>query len=305
MLRTDTITQNLQINNSIFWDTLSAVHPLFALENARADINLNHSLIPNPVCDSSLVEEVYFYRDTVIANLSCDDSMLLDLNPLFKDAPAGDLTLLACSPAVDAGENAFFPTSSGVDLAGQDRIIHDRIDLGAYELPADASVFDIEVETVPATGELAADGSIELLSVSGGNPDYHFSWNNGDTLSRIRQLLPGVYTLTITDQLGCSEVFAFEVDFTIAVLDPIVDWGARFFPNPVRAQGHGSLRFRQTGPERIRLLSPEKRVIWVQNWSGKGGPLELNIPAPEHPGLYLLEITLPNGEHGYLKWVVQ
>jgi uncharacterized protein (DUF2141 family) len=45
-------------------------------------------------------------------------------------------------------------------------------------------------------------GEIDL-SVSGGSPDYTFSWSNGATTEDIADLAAGVYTVVVTDLSGC------------------------------------------------------------------------------------------------------
>lgn len=54
--------------------------------------------------------------------------------PLFTDAASGDYTLCDSSQAVDAGDNTYVTEPS--DLAGNTRIVHDIVDLGAYEFDA-------------------------------------------------------------------------------------------------------------------------------------------------------------------------
>ncbi len=51
--------------------------------------------------------------------------------PLFVDAENGNFLLLAGSPCINAGRNAY--TSVGVDLNGNPRISDELVDLGAYE----------------------------------------------------------------------------------------------------------------------------------------------------------------------------
>ncbi|MBK7946458.1 MAG: SprB repeat-containing protein [Flavobacteriales bacterium] len=41
-----------------------------------------------------------------------------------------------------------------------------------------------------------------IATASGGTPPYNYSWNDGSTESERYGLLPGTYTLTVTDQLG-------------------------------------------------------------------------------------------------------
>ncbi|MCA1761381.1 MAG: gliding motility-associated C-terminal domain-containing protein [Flavobacteriales bacterium] len=82
----------------------------------------------------------------------------------------------------------------------------------------------IEIETVvpiEVTAELSdvscngdTDGSISV-TVSGGLPDYTYSWIGPDGFTSdsdaIEDLIPGEYTLSITDEAGCSLVEVFEV----------------------------------------------------------------------------------------------
>lgn len=53
-------------------------------------------------------------------------------SPLFVDSLAGDFRLRACSPAVNAGNNAFIDSIS-TDLAGTARILFGKVDMGAFE----------------------------------------------------------------------------------------------------------------------------------------------------------------------------
>ncbi len=40
--------------------------------------------------------------------------------------------------------------------------------------------------------------------ITGGSPTYNYLWNNGQTTAEITGLLPGSYTVTVTDQNGCT-----------------------------------------------------------------------------------------------------
>ena len=71
-------------------------------------------------------------------------------DPLFVAAAAGNYHLQAASPCIEAGDNSAAPGAT--DLAGKPRIVFRRVDLGAYEFPA-------QTWYVATNGSDAADGT--------------------------------------------------------------------------------------------------------------------------------------------------
>ena len=62
------------------------------------------------------------------------------------------------------------------------------------------------------------DGSLSIVQVEGGTPDYAYTWSvNPVSASAITSLMPGTYSLTVTDANGCS----FAQAFTISEPDPV------------------------------------------------------------------------------------
>jgi hypothetical protein len=60
---------------------------------------------------------------------------ILTVDPLFNNALAGDLSLQALSPAINAGDpNTSTSVAGTLDFAGNPRILGGRIDIGAYEM---------------------------------------------------------------------------------------------------------------------------------------------------------------------------
>lgn len=62
------------------------------------------------------------------------------------------------------------------------------------------------VQVTPDCNE--ANGSIDL-SVSNGSAPYTFVWSNGDTAEDLQQVASGLYSVTVTDNSGCSAKAAF------------------------------------------------------------------------------------------------
>ncbi len=75
----------------------------------------------------------------------------------------------------------------------------------------------VVVENVTCFGQ--NDGSISLnngaTTVTGGTPSYNFSWTGPDNAvyntQNISNLAPGVYVLTVTDQIGCSATYTANI----------------------------------------------------------------------------------------------
>lgn len=64
---------------------------------------------------------------------------------------------------------------------------------------------------VPPSCFASANGSIYVM-VSGGNPAYHYHWSlGGDTTAMVQNLNGGSYTITVTDQNGCTLIQSIPV----------------------------------------------------------------------------------------------
>lgn len=82
---------------------------------------------------------------------------------------------------------------------------------------------------VPAGCASSARSGI-YLSVSGGTAPYTYSWSNGANTQDLTGVVPGTYTVTVTDALGCSEsrqeTTLVDSSYTVrAVVDSIVGAG--------------------------------------------------------------------------------
>lgn len=140
-----------------------------------------------------------------------------------------------------------------------------------------------------ATGPNTANGSIDLLP-GGGTGTLSLQWSTGAITASISDLLPGLYTVTITDDNGCTRVETHEIKWVVSSHEP---WASavKVFPVPARSGVHW------TGIEvlRVRLLSGNGAVL-RETTAADYLPLD-GIPA----GCYTLELT---GEQGVLQRAV-
>ncbi|BAU63449.1 hypothetical protein STA3757_08130 [Stanieria sp. NIES-3757] len=114
-------------SNSIFWKNQGKIDPalsnsIFWSNQSPIDSDLIVNQDANTIVSYSLVEDGY----SGIGNIDSD--------PLFIDGKAGNFRLQANSPGIDRGNNEF--VTSKIDLDGNQRIINQTVDLGAYEYNA-------------------------------------------------------------------------------------------------------------------------------------------------------------------------
>src|SRR5690606_34996352 len=79
----------------------------------------------------------------------------LSAPPQFVDAASGDFRLSAASPAVNAGDDAFYDEGD-LDLAGNSRLSGASVDIGAYEFVAGGLGFSDALLALRIAGGLVA-----------------------------------------------------------------------------------------------------------------------------------------------------
>ncbi len=214
---------NLRLENSVLWSKKEA--PLnFLLQNtnrpALEGISFNHCLFSAAACKTG--------SDTS----ACGRGNIYGVYPRFQDTlSASSLQLAPGSVAINAGR--WLVDLPFVDILGKKRVQDCKPDLGAYESPATRPQDSLRVQsTVRGTGSGAATGNISIQTIIGGTAPYQLRWENGDTTRQRRNLRTGTYQLSITDKLGCVQLFSFSVPLSTATQSP-QRAPLRLFPNPL------------------------------------------------------------------------
>ncbi len=123
----------------------------------------------------------------------------------------------------------------------------------------------------------AATGSIDI-NITGGTPNYSFSWSNGSTAEDLTAITAGDYTITVTDQNGC------QIQSTITINEPVA-------PLEVSTVGRDALCFgASTGSIETNVTGGT--APYTYSWSnGSTNEDLINIPA----GVYTITVTDANG----------
>ncbi len=75
------------------------------------------------------------------------------------------------------------------------------------------------------------NGNISL-TVNGGTKPYQFNWSNNESTQDLKDLIPGTYTVTVTDGNGCTNIQTYEVQNKVGVNNPKNDSKITISPNP-------------------------------------------------------------------------
>lgn len=177
------------------------------------------------------------------------------------------------------------------------------------------TVLDLSVLPAILINDLAiiADDGLNngaiLVEIVGGNPPFTFEWSNGQTTESIFGIMQGDYSLTVTDALGCTEVFDFEV--------PMIS-GTGPLPQDVVVTIHPSIVGRG---QTVFISNKESRVLHLTSihwWTPSGVRTETHLPRTMEPGdvtsmpvpdlaagLYFLQLILADGRTMLTKIIVE
>lgn len=147
-------------------------------------------------------------------------------------------------------------------------------------------------EVWDASAPAIADGQIWLGTLEGGAPPYTLLWNNGSTSDTLSGLLPGVYSLTITDALECPAVFEWEVGFLDGTKDIDEKMSMSYWPNP--AESTLWIRFDLNRPEamQLRISDLSGKLLWEREEFCPSGSHLWKMPLDEFPpGIYFAKLN--------------
>lgn len=157
---------NPYLKNCILWGNTSTFGQT---ASGQGGLTLEYSLIQEANCP---------------AGATCGTGMVYAKNPLFLNVAANDFHLLACSPAVDAGNLTDAP---GFDFDNMVRPHNAKIDMGAFEYQGPVCVPSFNI-----SGRI-----IWKQDNSSGVKDVNVALTGGQTASA-NSSANGVYNLTVT-----------------------------------------------------------------------------------------------------------
>lgn len=270
------------------YDSLIGV--LFDGEHSMSYINNLMPDIPNQVLVPEVLEAYENEPDHPI-RLALEDNDLVDWAPqapmkLFYCIGDDQVSYLNSIHAYDQFVVNGAPFIEEYDIGNYDHSdCASFAMLGGYYYFGDHYVpyFDVEVEfdvqdVMEGTGD---SGSITVTIVD--DPGYNLEWSTGDTGETIDNLPPGDYTLTVSNDEGCSETYEIEIGFIVGVENEQTE-ELKIYPNPAEdILSISGINSRQS----LSIFNLQADLIWQSTSSGQSIELDVsNWP----PGTYLLRI---------------
>ncbi len=164
---------------------------------------------------------------------------------------------------------------------------------------------EIIENTTPATGEMNADGIIEITP-TGGSPSYQYLWSNGDTTATIQNLLPGFYTVTVTDINDCFEILEIEVDFLTTTKNIENNYSFRLIPTIIEQGNTSHLEFElnKNTVFEIEIFNELGQFIFYKKIEMGRGKNTFELPPINGQGLFFIKIKNTHGNSQIAKWVI-
>jgi hypothetical protein len=196
----------------------------------------------------------------------------------------------AWSPAGGAGA-----TATGLGAGTYTVTVSDQmgcITTATVTIGNDCSTYGVAATTVDASCGTCADGSATATTTNGSGP-FTYLWSNGDTAMTADSLLPGAYTVTITDASGCNSTATVTVTFTTGIYTIGASGSAGIFPNPSEGNFTLSITLAAATDVEIEVVNAlGQRVYSESQLNYAGGKLPLFIDAP---GIYTVKISTSEG----------
>jgi uncharacterized repeat protein (TIGR01451 family) len=164
--------------------------------------------------------------------------------------------------------------------------------INSFTLVAPAAL-DVTLSATPASNN-ASDGTASVTA-SGGTGQYVYLWNTGATTANIGNLEAGEYTVTATDNNGCTQIGTVFVDELVATGEPFLSANIKVWPNP--AHDKLTIELKQALPELLSMdiLAADGRVLQRFQASQLQPVMQLELGKDTPSGLLLIVFHARNG----------
>lgn len=141
----------------------------------------------------------------------------------------------------------------------------------------------------------ADDNGTASAVPTGGTPPYNFLWNTGATTQTITGLTPGTYTVSVTDNNGCTATGSAIVDLFSSTGDLVSLTQFDVFPNPTPGQFTVQLGFQQATEAQVTIFNAVGQQVWTRTTSRSSETLDIDL-SRWSAGVYSVAVTTATGQ---------
>ncbi|MGB1242992.1 MAG: T9SS type A sorting domain-containing protein [Chitinophagales bacterium] len=225
----------------------------------------------NKVCESEVIEVVFEVESVLDIEVESVEPDCINGN--------GSLTVVASGGSGDylySWSNGVIGTEN-LHLEGGDYVVI-VTDSEGCTLAESFSLSPLNTPIVElGGGQILEEGQTIVLNA--GNAEATFLWSTGETTQMINVFSTGIYTVTVTNQEGCSAsdsiLIQEEVEVEIGDIEGLEVWN--LYPNPFHNQLTLNLDLNKNTNLEIQVLDVSGREILRQNHSLQNGNHQLHF----------------------------
>ncbi len=229
----------------------------------------------------------------------------IDLHLLVQDTFYVDINQTICNgDTLDFGGNLVFEEGEYSSVVETQPGCFEETTLHLEVLPA------IIINDLAIIGDNGSNSGAILVEIVGGTTPFSYLWSSGQMTESLFNIMHGAYQLTVTDMLGCKQIFSFVVPMIIAS-NEISEVSTALLIHPTITTSGSSIQLVNPSTTSINISSME----W---WSAQGQyiaiPLRTEIAPGAHTfvevpelmsqGIYFLRFSLTDGKHVWKKVVI-
>ncbi len=168
----------------------------------------------------------------------------------------------------------------------------------------------IFVNDLSIMGDNGSGNGAILVEIIGGTSPLTYLWSSGQTTESLFNIMHGIYQLTVTDGLGCTQEFEFEVPMISGSVDlSAIDSRLKIWPTLISS--NDKVQLYNSGTTNLQLRSMD----WIATSGRKlSSPIDLPLEAGQTisaplpgqltEGIYFLKIKLADGASIWSKILV-
>lgn len=152
--------------------------------------------------------------------------------------------------------------------------------------------------TFNSTNPVQGNDGIITANPSGGASPYTYNWSNGGTTQTISSLTAGTYTVTVTDNGGCSKVASVTITGTGVGVPQVQDVATfQLFPNPATQAARLAMEFNKTYNVKLEVLNNIGQQVYNKQLENfQSGTEEIDITRLA-AGVYVVRVYYGEQTH--------